>query len=190
MSTFQSILIIEEVVIIDFEEMSNPSRCVSTSSSNAIFLGLLVGSGYNLAQTMAEGRDKQSSHITLESFNYPSSIVNPRVIEYIADDYCIRLPYRCGVALPLERTCNVSKDLYVFKAPLLGGFRLPPQPFIFELFFSYEVHPVQITRNSWKLVSYFIVQWTRLGLPLSVNIFRRIFLLRKSDGNYIGWVNF
>ncbi|KAK9139760.1 hypothetical protein Scep_009441 [Stephania cephalantha] len=91
--------------------MSNPGTCLSTSSSNVIYLGLPASRGYSLVETMAEGRNKQSLHNTLESFSCSSSIVDPHVVEHIADDYCIRFPYHCRVALASERTRNTSRDL-------------------------------------------------------------------------------
>ncbi|KAK9158368.1 hypothetical protein Scep_004942 [Stephania cephalantha] len=139
---------------------------------------------------MAEGRNNQTLHSSLEAFNFPFSIIDPREIESIVNDFCIRLPYRCRVALPSERTCNATKDLCVFKAALVAGFRLPPHPFISELLCSYGVHPAQLTPNSWRLVNCFIVKCTQLGLPLSDNVFRHVFITRKSNANFPRWVTF
>ncbi|KAK9157261.1 hypothetical protein Scep_003835 [Stephania cephalantha] len=101
--------------------MSNPDTSSSTSSI-VICLGLPARRGHSLAETMAEGRNNQNLHSSLEASNYPSSIVDPCDIESIVNDFCIH-SYRCRVVLLPERICNATKDLCVFKAALVAGFR-------------------------------------------------------------------
>lgn len=68
----------------------------------------------------------------------------------------------------------------MFAEALKSGLRFPIHDFIIHLLANAKVNPCQLTPNSWKMVHVFMVSCHLKKIPLSVLVFRAIFMFKNS----------
>ena len=123
-----------------------------------------------------------------ESFRYPSNL--DRIdIEEIRDSYAFPDCIEVLVPSPEDRTCNWHPErLYVYREALEGGLRFPIHPFVVRLLAEAKVNTCQLYPNAWRYIYLFMVRCSLLKIPLSIPLFRSLFVFKNSPATRKGWV--
>ncbi|PIN25239.1 hypothetical protein CDL12_02015 [Handroanthus impetiginosus] len=95
----------------------------------------------------------------------------------------VHFPVSCRYVLPSPRAraSNPPRGHFtVFTAYFGAGFTIPPDPLLVDVVRAYGLCLNQLTPNSFMYFSGFRHRFEELELPLSVESFQRLFLLKKS----------
>uniref|UniRef100_A0A8R7QVU3 Transposase (putative) gypsy type domain-containing protein n=3 Tax=Triticum urartu TaxID=4572 RepID=A0A8R7QVU3_TRIUA len=76
----------------------------------------------------------------------------------------------------------------VYARALEAGMRVPPHGFLREALAHFGVAPAQLTPNGWRMMAGFLALCRSTGVPPSLVVFRRFFLLSNvSQKHKKGW---
>ncbi|CAM0913027.1 unnamed protein product [Alopecurus aequalis] len=102
------------------------------------------------------------------------SVYNPRPAGY---------DRRAWTPLPAGSIC-------VYAHALEAGMRIPLQGFFCEVLAHFGIAPAQLAPNGWRVMAGFIVLCRSVGVPPSVAVFRRFFVLAIINHKQKGWYCF
>ncbi len=71
----------------------------------------------------------------------------------------------------------------VYREALWAGLRFPLHGFLNELLTEYQLVPAQLAPNAWRTIVGFLSLCLLHGIPTSVNVFRRLFMLKSNPGD-------
>ncbi len=77
----------------------------------------------------------------------------------------------------------------VYIDALWAGLRFPFHKCVNDLLVEYQLVPAQLTPNSWRTIIGFASLWLAHGIPTSLSIFRRSFMLKTNPAD-VEWLYF
>ncbi|KAK1357003.1 hypothetical protein POM88_050259 [Heracleum sosnowskyi] len=131
--------------------------------------------------------DAFPNNAEFDSFKFPST--PGKVDVKRRKKYSFPKDLKIVVPDPGDRTCNWNPErLFVYRDAIAAGLRFPLHPFVVRLLAELRINPCQLYPNSWKFIFIFMARCLKEGIPLSVPIFRSIFVLKNSPVTRKGWV--
>ncbi|XBH97867.1 uncharacterized protein LOC119341276 [Triticum dicoccoides] len=88
------------------------------------------------------------------------------------DQYTARLAGDLRACSPPPLGC-----VYVYAHALKAGMRVPLQPFFCEALAHFGIAPTQLAPNAWRIMAGFLVLCRSAGVPPSLAVFRRFFVM-------------
>ncbi|KAJ4981758.1 hypothetical protein NE237_032595 [Protea cynaroides] len=114
--------------------------------------------------------------------------VRSRLTDAKLDNFLTEFPidehYYTKTPLKDDSTCRPHKTkIYVYTKIFHSGFRLLVPPEAVKILHYYGLALAQIQSNSWSMILAFIVFFWRLGTTLSIDLFRRLYMLNKANSS-------
>ncbi len=111
-------------------------------------------------------------------------------LELICSRFFFQPGFRLETAGPGDRVTQPPPGrIAVYRETLWAGLRFPVHEFVSDLLAEYQLVPAQLAPNSWRTIIGFLSLCLGHGIPISVGLFRRCFLLKKNPAD-AGWLYF
>ncbi len=118
------------------------------------------------------------------------SSLSEEELELIRSRFFFQPGFRLETAGPEDRVTQPPPGrIAVYRETLWAGLRFPAHEFVSNLLAEYQLVPAQLAPNSWRTIIGFLSLCLGHGIPISVGLFRRCFLLKKNPAD-VGWLYF
>lgn len=143
----------------------------------------------SLFELLNEMGDAFPNNAELDANDYPSRLNDEDVVR-IAELYNVPPQYEVVCPSPGDRTCNWDpEDLFIYEDAFKSGLRFPLNDFIPRLLAEARINPCQLVPNAWRIIHVFMALCVQKGFPLSINLFRSIFVFKNSPECRKGWIH-
>ncbi|KAK1604629.1 hypothetical protein QYE76_028302 [Lolium multiflorum] len=121
-----------------------------------------------------------------------SSLRTQAKVEFLCTKHGVPSAYTPRHAGDDRRACTPPPPGYicVYAHALEAGMRLPLHGFVCEVLLHFGIAPAQLMPNGWRVMAGFLALSRSVGVPPSLGVFRRFFVLSTVSHKLKGWYCF
>ncbi|XP_071679764.1 uncharacterized protein [Lolium perenne] len=121
-----------------------------------------------------------------------SSLRTQAKVEFLCKKHGVPSPYTPRPAGDDRRACTPPPPGYicVYAHALESGMRVPLHGFFCEVLVHFGIAPAQLMPNGWRVMAGFLALSRSVGVPPSLGVFRRFFVLSTVSHKLKGWYCF